>query len=95
LRHFIVLGFQTTDNSEQGQPVYLGTDRGQAIQVVNALEEGVVRKCLFEMATPHISRHFAKPSPKPEPPSEPEPETETEAEPETEPEQTKRKRKGK
>lgn len=58
MRHFIVLGFKTTANSEKGKQVHLGTDRGKAIEVVNAADDRYARKELHELAVPHLKRHF-------------------------------------
>ena len=66
MRHFVVLGFKTTVNSEEGEQVHLGSDRGEAIEVANAVDERFVRKQLYELAVPHLSRHF-EPVEKPTP----------------------------
>lgn len=59
MRHFIVLGFGTTSNSEQGGLVHLGSDRGEAIEIVKAAGDPFVRKQLFELAIPQLSRQFS------------------------------------
>lgn len=60
MRQFIVLGFKTTDTSEQGEQVHLGGDRAESIAVTNAADDRFVRKQLYELAVPHLSRHFAR-----------------------------------
>ena len=65
MRHFIVLGFKTTSNSEQGELVHLGSDRGEAIEVVNATGDPFARKQLYELALPERTRHFTTAKSKP------------------------------
>jgi hypothetical protein len=63
MRQFLVLGFKTNSGKETGEQVHLGADRGKAIEVTNK-PDAFTRKELFELATPHITRHFGKPEPK-------------------------------
>lgn len=70
MRQFIVLGFATTSRREQGESVYLGSDRSEALGVTNTHEERFVRKEMFELAKPHKVRHFG-PAPEPPPKTEP------------------------
>lgn len=58
MRQFLVLGYATNSNSEQGEQVHLGSDRGEAIAVTNEPDERFARKQLYELALPHMSRHF-------------------------------------
>lgn len=58
MRHFIVLGFSSHSKKEAGESLYLGEDRGEAIAVANKLESSYARKELYELATPHMRRHF-------------------------------------
>lgn len=57
MRHFIVLGFSSNSQKEPGKQLHLGTDRGVAIEAVNAVDSKYVRKELYELAIPQIRRH--------------------------------------
>lgn len=59
MRHFIVLGFESNSNSAPGEQVHIGSDRGEAIEVTNDPAGGFARKELYELAIPHICRHFS------------------------------------
>lgn len=58
MRQFIVLGFSSNSKSEAGESLYLGGDRGEAIAVANKPEASYARKEVYELATPHLRRHF-------------------------------------
>lgn len=61
MRKFIVLGFRSNSKDEPGEGIYFGTDRGEAIEAVNTpVGEDCVRQELYELAVPHIRRHFAE-----------------------------------
>ncbi len=62
MRHFIVLGFKTTASSEEGKQIHLGSDRAKALKAVEAADGGFARKQLYELAIPHKTRHFSKPT---------------------------------
>ena len=62
MRHFVILGFKTPHNSEQGEQVHIGTDRGKAIDLVNTPDDRFARKELYELATPHIRRQLPSPA---------------------------------
>jgi hypothetical protein len=59
MRHFILLGFTSTDTTEVGEPIQIGVDRAKAITELNTPNQQFVRKELYELAIPHIRRHFA------------------------------------
>jgi len=63
MRHFILLGFTSTDTTEVGEPIQIGVDRAKAITELNTPDQ-FVRKELYELAIPHIRRHFAETAPK-------------------------------
>ena len=58
MRQFLVLGFSSNSASESGQCLYLGTDRGEALRVVNGPGKEVRRE-LYDLAHPHLRRNFA------------------------------------
>lgn len=59
MRKFIVLGFKSNSKDEPGNSIYLGTDRGAAIEAVNRPVKKYARNELYELAVPDIRRHFA------------------------------------
>jgi len=58
MRHFIVFGFSGNSKKETGEPIYIGTDRTKAVEVVNTGGDGFARCELYELAFPQIRRHF-------------------------------------
>ena len=58
MRTFIVLGFATNSNKEAGECLYLGCDRGAAIDAANKQTENHRRKELYELAVPALRRQF-------------------------------------
>lgn len=56
MRHFIVLGFKTSLNTEEGKIVHKGTDCAKATANVNTPEKDYVRKELYELAVPQIRK---------------------------------------
>ena len=63
MRQFIVLGFPSNSRQDPGESLYLGGNRGDAIAAVNEPDDRFARKAMYELAQPHMSRHFAKPQP--------------------------------
>ena len=63
MRQFIVLGFSSKSRQDIGESLYLGGDRGTAIATCNTGESRFARKEMYELAQPHMSRHFAKQEP--------------------------------
>lgn len=59
MRHFIVLGFKTSSNTEEGTVVHKGTDCQKAVASVNAPEKSYIRKELFELALPQIRKQLS------------------------------------
>lgn len=68
MRQFIVLGFLSNSATAPGECLYLGTDRGEAMEKVNAPGD-YARRELYDLATPQIRRHSAV---EPDPPVDPE-----------------------
>ncbi|QQG66356.1 hypothetical protein [Desulfobulbus oligotrophicus] len=58
MRQFIVLGFLSNSANTPGECLYLGTDRGAAMETVNEQGE-YARRELYELATPQLRRHAA------------------------------------
>lgn len=58
MRQFIVLGYPSNSKADSGECLYLGSDRGAAMDVAKEQEEDYVRKSMFELAIPHLTRHF-------------------------------------
>lgn len=58
MRQYLVLGFTSNSVSEPGKYLYLGTDRGAALLVANKPGREVRRE-LYDLAHPHLRRHFA------------------------------------
>lgn len=56
MRQFIVLGYTSNNTTDPGECLYLGVDRGEALAKVN--EAGHLRRELFDLASPHVRRHF-------------------------------------
>lgn len=59
MRQFIVLGFATNSKTDSGESLYLGSDRGQALEIAGEQTEQYCRKEIYELATPMVRRHFA------------------------------------
>jgi hypothetical protein len=62
MRHFIVMGFCSNSQNDQGKQVHLGSDRGDAVAELNKDDGKFVRKELFELAVPEIRRCFIAPA---------------------------------
>ena len=58
MRQFVILGYKTNSNSEQGELVALEQSRSEALKAVEDPSGGYVRKELFELAVPHKKKHF-------------------------------------
>lgn len=52
-----MLGFPSNSNNDPGECLYLGTDRGEAVRVVNNLGD-YARQELYDLVNPQIRRHF-------------------------------------
>ena len=75
MRQFIVLGFRSESNREDGEMMYLGSDRQKAMKVVQEDVNEFSRQSLFEVAIPQKTCRFSGGAPTE--PSEPESEEET------------------
>ena len=58
MRQYLVLGFLSNSANAPGECLYLGTDRGAAMEKVNEPGE-YARRELYDLATPQIRRHSA------------------------------------
>lgn len=58
MRQFIVLGYATTSKADSGECLYLGADRGAALDCTATAEAGYARKAMFELAIPQLNRYF-------------------------------------
>lgn len=57
MRQYIVLGFPSNSVTDPGECLYLGSDRGEAMAMVNTAG-GHPRRELYDLAAPQIRRHF-------------------------------------
>ena len=60
MRHFIVRGFPSNSRLDAGEVLHVGGDRGEAIAITNKPEAKFVRKEMYELARPNLSRFFGK-----------------------------------
>jgi len=83
MRQYLVLGFPSNSAKAPGECLYLGTDRGAAMEKVN--EQGdYARRELYDLATPQIRRHSAvepESAPDEAPDQEPDPDKTGEGDP--------------
>ncbi len=56
MRHFVVLGFAGKSKNEKGIILYLGSDRGEALKIVNKGGGVYERREMYELAVPYIRR---------------------------------------
>ncbi len=57
MRQYIVLGFPSNSVTDSGECLYLGSDRGEAMAMVNTAGEQARRE-LYDLTAPQIRRHF-------------------------------------
>lgn len=60
MRHFIVLGFASNSQKKDGEQLYLGSDRSEALEVVNTQSAQYARRELYELAISQVKRHRAE-----------------------------------
>jgi len=57
MRQYLVLGYPSNSTKDHGECLYLGSDRGEAMAMVNTAGEQARRE-LYDLAAPQVRRHM-------------------------------------